>query len=191
MARAGDAVADMAYFTARDGKPSDYCQKAVCQCDLYVGLIGLRYGSPVADHAEVSYTELEFDTATEAGLVRLVFLLDENAVLPIPAARLHDHEPDRRAKQLAFRERLGSAGLTVRTVATPDQLELALYQALRESQPTMPEAAAGPGEVLLVSRPRYGNFAGIARIPISLAARTTWRHCTVRCESVARPLPCR
>jgi 2'-5' RNA ligase len=136
----------MAYFTARDGKPSDYCQDAVGRCDVYVGLIGLRYGSVVPDRPRVSYTELEFDAATEAGLTRLIFLLDENTALPIPPAQLHDNEPGRRARQLAFRDRLRGAGLTVHTVTTPENLELALYQALLENQPAAQEAASRPGE---------------------------------------------
>jgi hypothetical protein len=82
VARAGDAVTDMAYFTARDGKPAEYCAERVRRCDIYVGLIGLRYGSPVRDEPEVSYTELEFLTATDAAMPRLVFMLDEGAALP-------------------------------------------------------------------------------------------------------------
>src|SRR5215831_18296341 len=87
VSRAGDAVTDMTYFPARDDKPAEYCERRVRECDVYAGLIGLRYGSPVRDRPEVSYTELEFEAATQAGLPRLVFLLDEDAALPIPAVQ--------------------------------------------------------------------------------------------------------
>ena len=142
--RAGDAVADMGYFAARDDQPAKYCRARVCASDVYVGLIGLRYGSPVRDRPEVSYTELEFEAANGAGLPRLVFLLDEDAVLPIPAARLIDEDPDLRARQRAFRARLRAAGIMTVTVASPDQLEVALLQALLESRPDQEQA--GPGE---------------------------------------------
>lgn len=34
VARAGDAVTDMAYFTVRDDKPAGYCQERVRGCDV-------------------------------------------------------------------------------------------------------------------------------------------------------------
>lgn len=134
--RAGDAATDMAYFAARDECPARYCQSLVASCDVYVGVIGLRYGSLVRDRSEFSYTELEFEAATERGLPRLVFLLDEDAALPIPAARLLDDDPDLRVRQRAFRERLLGAGVMVAKVASPEQLEIALLQALQESRTT-------------------------------------------------------
>ncbi len=133
--RAGDAVTDMAYFPARDNKPADYCQARVRESDVWAGLIGLRYGSPVRNRPEVSYTELEFEAATEAGVPRLVFLLDEDAVLPIPAAMLLDADPDRQARQRAFRARLRAAGIMVAKVASPEQLELELTHALQATRP--------------------------------------------------------
>ena len=72
----GHVIVDMAEFPAADQPPAELCIGRVRSCDVYVGVLGIRYGSPVRDQPEVSYTELEFDTATEAGLDRLVFLLD-------------------------------------------------------------------------------------------------------------------
>jgi tetratricopeptide (TPR) repeat protein len=140
---AGDAVTDMAYFAARDDQPAEYCQRRVRECDVYAGLIGLRYGSPVRDRPEMSYTELEFAAATTAGLPRLVFLLDEDAALPIPVSMLLDGDPDLQARQRAFRKRLAGAGIMVARVATPEELELKLLHALQESR--LQGEAGGPG----------------------------------------------
>lgn len=162
--RAGDAIMDMQYFTARDDKPSDYCRAAVRSCDVYIGLIGLRYGSPVRDRPDVSYTELEFDTATEAGLVRLAFLLDENAVLPIPLPRLLDQDSDLQDRQQAFRDRLlNAAGITVRRITDPQELQLALLQALQETRPTA-EAERAPGGELPTRPGLVGREAEVASL---------------------------
>ena len=144
VSRAGDAIIDMTYFAARDDKPADFCQDKVRGCDVYIGLIGLRYGSPVRDRPEVSYTELEFQAATETGLPRLVFLLDEDAAVPIPAARLLDGDPGLQARQRAFRARLADPGVIAGKFASPEQLELLLLQALQETRPhAEPPTAAG------------------------------------------------
>jgi hypothetical protein len=151
--RAGEAITDMAYFAARDGKPADYCAARVREADVYVGLIGLRYGSPVRDRPDLSYTELEFDTATEAQLDRLIFLLDDEEQLPIPPKQLYDADPTLKARQQKFRDRLRTAGIMTATVATPDQLEFALYQALRENQPKQDHAERGGHPALLPAAP--------------------------------------
>jgi hypothetical protein len=53
-------------------------RQRVRECEIYVAVVGFRYGSLVAG-AALSYTELEFQEATVAGKPRLVFLLDEVA----------------------------------------------------------------------------------------------------------------
>lgn len=107
------------------------CAERVRGCEVYVGVLGTRYGSPVRDQSEVSYTELEFDTATEAGLDRLVFLLDTDAEdVGIPLSKLIDHEFGNR--QDSFRRRVQDSGLLTQSFANPDALGRLVDRSLRE-----------------------------------------------------------
>ena len=128
--RSGGVVLDMEYFTAREDKPADYCRQQVGRADVYASIIGFRYGSLVRDDPGSSYTELEFQAATELGLSRLVFLLDEGGGLALPPDCLSD--PVYGERQRAFRQRIENTGITVRRVNSPDRLELLLFQALSE-----------------------------------------------------------
>jgi hypothetical protein len=130
-----DAVTDMEYFAAREGQPAQVCQEAVQSAEVYVAVVGFRYGSPVRDRPELSYTELEFETASVAGLPRLVFLLDED--VHGPRELLVDLTYGRR--QEAFRTRLLESGVVARMVRTPEELTTAVLQALVE----LPRAWAG------------------------------------------------
>jgi tetratricopeptide (TPR) repeat protein len=127
----GHVIVDMAHFPAADQVPAELCAERVRECQVYVGVLGTRYGSPVQDKPEVSYTELEFDTATEAGLDRLVFVLDTDvADVGIPLSRLIDLEFG--ARQKAFLRRVQDARVVTHAFTDPGTLGQLVERSLRE-----------------------------------------------------------
>jgi tetratricopeptide (TPR) repeat protein len=148
--RAEMASVDMRYFAARDGRPAEYCRQRVRECEVYVAVVGFRYGSVVPGEG-ISYTELEFAAAGAAGRPRLVFLLEDPAGLP---AGLADADP--RAVD-GFRGRLRDAGLVVRGFGSPGGLELEVFHALTEltGGPAAARASsARPAPATMMTLPR-------------------------------------
>jgi tetratricopeptide (TPR) repeat protein/DNA-binding CsgD family transcriptional regulator/cellulose biosynthesis protein BcsQ len=141
---AGHTVVDTADFPAADLVPAELCRERVRGCQVYVGIVGTRYGSPVRDKPEVSYTELEFETAAEAGVYRLVFLLDINADdLGIPVSKLIDREFGDR--QEAFRRRVQDE-LVTQQFTDPATLGRLVERSLRElAQKPRRRSDASPG----------------------------------------------
>jgi CheY-like chemotaxis protein len=131
IAAAGHVIVDMADFPAADQPAAELCAQRVRSCDVYVGVLGTRYGSPVPDRPEMSYTELEFDAATAAGLPRLMFVLNTGAAdVGIPLAQLIDYSFG--ARQEAFRRRVQASGLVTQSFASPDELGRLVERSLRE-----------------------------------------------------------
>jgi Domain of unknown function (DUF4062)/Predicted nucleotide-binding protein containing TIR-like domain len=128
---AGHLIVDMADFPATDQPPAQISAERVRGCDVYIGLLGTRYGSPVRDKPEVSYTELEFNTATEAGLPRLMFLLDIEAYdVGIPPSALIDQQFG--ARQQAFRRWVQDSDVVTQVFADPATLGQLVERSLRE-----------------------------------------------------------
>ncbi|UAK32183.1 tetratricopeptide repeat protein [Nocardia asteroides] len=153
------APVDMKYFAADGRPPAQVCAELVGLADLYVGIIGSNYGSPVPDDPSRSYTELEFDTATAAGKRRLVFLVADDS--PRPAD----------ARQLAFHARLLDSGLTIARVADPGELDAALTQAI--AQLMLDDAMRGP-VVAPASRPRPRQLPAAASGFTDRAEDSAW-----------------
>ena len=149
---AGHVIVDMADFPAASRPAAQVCEERVRSCDVYVGILGTRYGSLVTDRPDVSYTELEFDTAVASGLPRLVFVLDTAAAdVGIPLDHLIDHVSG--ARQEAFRRRVQASGLVTQPFASPDQLGRLVERSLRESA----AARRGPGQLPPGSAQRAWN----------------------------------
>lgn len=69
-------VVGMENFGARKSKPLDTCIEEISDCDIYIGIISMCYGS-VDEETGKSYTQLEYDKAKEKGLEILIYLIDE------------------------------------------------------------------------------------------------------------------
>lgn len=155
--RAGDAVTDMAYFSARDGKPAQVCRQAVAAADVLVLIAGFRYGSPVPDRPHLSYTELEHATAQLRGIPQLVFLLGEDTEGPMEMFEDLQYG----ARQQGFRERLAGS-VTTETVTNPAELRTAVLQALialPRAEPLRALAAVTPRRVWTIPA-RVRGFTG-------------------------------
>nr|MDT0663752.1 DUF4062 domain-containing protein [Micromonospora sp. DSM 115978] len=135
--RLGHVPVDMDYFPAEDNDPAQMCRRRVTDCDVYVGIIGFLYGTAVPG-MNVSYTEFEFDTASDLGMERLIFVLDPDRTEGPRSLLVDKHFGDR---QDAFRERVQTAGLTVKKVTSPDELDTQLSHALGQLRQRLDAAA--------------------------------------------------
>jgi tetratricopeptide (TPR) repeat protein len=160
---AGHVIVDMADFPATGQPPAQLCADRVRECEVYVAILGTRYGSPVWDRPDVSYTELEFDVATEAGLDRLVFLLDTDAAnVGIPVSKLIDHELG--ARQEAFRHRVQNSGVATQFFADPASLGQLVERSLQQLAKTRARINRG------IEREQVGAIREVPRhLPATVA----------------------
>ncbi len=87
-------------YRASEKELTQSCMDDVAACDLYIGIIGLRYGyvpkNEVKNPNALSITELEYQHAVDAGKPRLLFIKNEDNI-PVPQADLRgkENQPER------------------------------------------------------------------------------------------------
>ncbi len=109
----------MEYFGAADAEPTQLSLEHLETCNVYIGIIGHRYGSLASDN-ERSITQCEYEKAYELyeqGKMRLrLYLADQNVAIPL---NLIENDV-LRAKQQKFRQILGRH--TVKYFQSPHEL---------------------------------------------------------------------
>ncbi|MFV8270302.1 DUF4062 domain-containing protein [Flavobacterium sp. GT2N3] len=76
-------VKGMEQFGARTSNPLTTCISEVEQSDIYVGIIGMRYGSEEPNSGK-SYSQLEYEKAVKQNKEILIYLIDEESSPVIP-----------------------------------------------------------------------------------------------------------
>ena len=69
-------VSGMEIFGARSAEPLQTCVGEVMKCEVFVGLVGMRYGS-VDEKTGKSFVRVEYETALKKNLDILIYLIDE------------------------------------------------------------------------------------------------------------------
>jgi hypothetical protein len=121
----GHSCVEMEMFSAQSGWPGDYDAQKVNECDVYLGILGMKYGSLTSKG--ISHTEHEYETALRAKKIRLIFILDPDSTNHgLPASALAP--VDNANKQVAFKERVKRDSL-VKFFKNPDHL----YSLIRDA----------------------------------------------------------
>ncbi len=147
----------MENFGARNCDSDEYCRDRVKASDVFVALVGHRYGSCVPGSTR-SYSECEYDAAIELGKPCLVFLASENFLVP---ANLDESE-ELRERQRSFRARVQKDRITG-YFENHEELATAVVQAIHNVQETSGQSGKLQSRLLFpfVSN-QYGYDTGIA-----------------------------
>ena len=72
----------MEYFGSSPDQPVNYCKKKVNECDYFILLVGMRYGSKT--ESGKSITEIEYEEALKKQKNIHIYIIDENEHLILP-----------------------------------------------------------------------------------------------------------
>ena len=119
------SVVGMEYFTATGFPPMEECLLAVRSADLYILIIGHRYGFIPTGH-DTSITHLEYRAAVSSQKPILSFMLSDD--VPVPVSSI-EQDPNLRLQLELFKNEIRSA-MVVSLVRSSDDLSVSLAGAL-------------------------------------------------------------
>lgn len=140
-------VSGMEIFGARSAEPLQTCVEEVIKCKVFVGIIGMRYGS-VDDGSKKSFVQVEYETALENDLHILIYLIDEEN------AKIHPKffDTDKFASDLKTFKELLRKKHTIETFNSPGDLatkvERDLLRLFRKEKYTIEEEKVKPSSKL-------------------------------------------
>lgn len=108
--------AGMELFPAADEEQFEFIKRVIDDCDYYLLIVGGRYGSTTADG--VSYTEKEYDYATEQGLKIIALIHGSPDDIPLGKS---EKDPILRGRLERFRDKV-TAGRLVKYWTKADDL---------------------------------------------------------------------
>ena len=114
--------AGMEQFPAVGIPPIELIKSYLKECDYYILIVAARYGSTYEDGSNrgKSFTEVEYDIATELGIPVIAFL--HNDIKSIPSGKT-DEDDVKREKLLKFRAKVEKGNQTVKYWSNPDDLK--------------------------------------------------------------------
>ena len=142
----GDCAVKQSYDASEETLVQS-CLNDVAACDLYIGILGLRYGyvpdDGLRNPEKLSITELEYRQAREQGIPRLVFLKDRGAItFDLTDAGTSEHPMHR---VLAFRKHVADgAEQRAAQFSTPEGLKVAVVKAVAEFKEKRAKRGADP-----------------------------------------------
>ena len=124
-------------FTAASVPPRVLCEEKVRSCQLFIGILGHCYGSRPPDDTR-SITEIEYDTAVDNDILRLMFVAPED--FPTPKSIYTAETAEQHEGQEAFRARVLANETCSLAFKTPEELA----DRVREALYNLPREPAAP-----------------------------------------------
>lgn len=118
----------MEYFVSSPDSPIDVCLATVRRSQLYIVIVGMRYGS-IEEGSGKSFTELEYDEAVKNKIPVLAFIIDEEQCAILPKF-VDVGEKAEKLKQ--FKAKLNSSYLVSR-FASIDNLKQLVEKSVQQS----------------------------------------------------------